>query len=136
MGRVGFFANVRGVKGFKVAGPTATRVELGVGSEERRAATNATINACLLGVPVAAGKWSLGAFQARDGEFLGAQKFLPFRCGFLDFFHMITYREVRRVLSVMLIDFKKSDMFHTHLTFFLRRLCRESPKRLCIYYCP
>ena len=91
MAGIGFFANIVRIQGFEIAGPTATRIEFGIGCKQRCAATDTAVYTCLGRIPVAPRKWTFGPFLACDEVFVGRQLSLPLGIGFSDFFHNKKY---------------------------------------------
>src|SRR6185503_9254142 len=66
------------------ARPTRSGIELRVGGEERRTATDAGVDAVLLVVPVGAGERALGALFAGNMELLRSELLAPLLWGLAD----------------------------------------------------
>src|SRR6185369_5910971 len=63
---------------------TRTGLELGVRTEQRVATARAAVDALVVVLVIFAGKRTLGAFLAGDGELLGSQLLFPLLIGFDD----------------------------------------------------
>jgi hypothetical protein len=68
------------------AGPSGSRIILGVGAEQCVAAADTSIYPLLMVIPVLARKGFFCSFQARNPELLGTQLFFPFHLRFDNFF--------------------------------------------------
>src|SRR5690606_4529615 len=84
--RIGFFSDIVRIDWFKITWPAATGIELGVGSKQRRAASDTRVDAWLEMVPVLTGKGAFRAFLARYLEAFRGKQFAPLLFG-LDDFH-------------------------------------------------
>src|ERR1700685_222469 len=87
------------------AGPSASRVELGLGIEQLIAAADTEINALVMEIPVLAGKCPFGAFLARDFVLLGGQELFPFLVGLDD---LLGHNGCSPQRSVMNLNFSTS----------------------------